>query len=151
MIEDCTAGHPSGYCTTCGGGTVLATNGTCEVTANTPVGYDWSGSTAQVGTHVPYRNDQMIPPFDPNQGSVDWRSWGVIRPVLDMGACHATHAIAAVGLAEAAWSIMTGLANVKGSPQQIIDCDTTNATPCAGGSVADSLDLLADIDVFSST
>jgi len=151
MIEDCTAGHPRGYCTTCSAASTLATNGTCEDTANVPVGYDWSGAAAAVGTHVAYRWDQMIPPFDPNQGSVDWRSWGVIRPVLDMGACAATHAIAAVGLAEAAWSIMTGLANVKGSPQQVIDCDETNSDPCAGGSVTDSLQLLADIDVFSST
>jgi len=114
MLYACTAGTINGVCTTCATGFTLdAADNVCKPTTAGNFGYDWTASAAKVTSHTVYSNEQVFAPFAENSASIDWRDWGVITPVQDVGStCAATYAQTAADLAAAAWSIKTGTANV---------------------------------------
>jgi len=64
------------------------------------------------------------------QGSVDWRSKGVLPGILNQGSCGSCWAFAAASAAESNYNRMTG-SKVQFSPQQILDC--SNGGNCRNG------------------
>lgn len=151
MLYACTAGKINGICTACDTGFTLdAADNVCKPTAAGSFGYDWATSAAKVTSHTVYSNEQVFPPFAENSAAIDWRDWGVITPVQDVGStCAAEYAQTAADLASAAWSIKTGTANVLPSIQMVIDCETVSSDGCAAGTVQAALGAYATLGVYS--
>jgi len=73
----------------------------------------------------------------------DWRDKGAVTPVKDQGQCGSCWAFSATEATESAW-ILKGHATAQSinlSPQQIVDCDTTDAG-CNGGRTESAYEYL---------
>jgi len=83
----------------------------------------------------------LIAPGAP--ASFDWRDKGGVTPVKDQGQCGSCWAFSATEATESAW-ILKGKATpstINLSPQQIVDCDTTDAG-CNGGRTESAYEYL---------
>jgi len=77
------------------------------------------------------------------QGSVDWRSKGVLNPVKDQGSCGSCWAFATAGVASDKYCIGTGgKESHVFSPQYLVDCNTKESA-CRG---ADTIRVIPFIE-----
>jgi cathepsin F len=83
--------------------------------------------------------DEVVPPTTlvtvGAPATFDWRDHGAVTPVKDQEQCGSCWAFSATEAIESAW-ILKGHANastVDLAPQQIVDCDNSDAAGCGGG------------------
>lgn len=74
----------------------------------------------------------MVPPFDVNSTSVDWRTIGVVRKVKDQALCGSCWAFTTIANSESAYAIKTGKL-YDFSEQHLVDCNTLTNNGCDGG------------------
>jgi C1A family cysteine protease len=87
-------------------------------------GYKKTDASVPAGVYAP-----SVPTAPPT--SFDWRSQGVVSAVKDQGQCGSCWAFAATEGVESAWKLAGHSLDIL-SPQQIVDCDTSDAG-CDGG------------------
>ncbi len=69
-----------------------------------------------------FNSTRLIPEFDPSHSTIDWRIWGVVRPVQDSGKCAGDYAFSTTAVTETAFAIKTGKLYDL-SEQYLLDCD----------------------------
>ncbi|OXA39850.1 Cathepsin L-like proteinase, partial [Folsomia candida] len=69
--------------------------------------------------------------------SIDWRTKGVVGPVKNQGSCVSAWAFAVAEVVKIRHAIKTGIFLPDLSPQQLVDCDTSNVG-CGWGGLAHS-------------
>jgi len=83
----------------------------------------------------------VIPPFSSSDTAFDWRTWGVVNPIQDQGACGSCWAFSSTANAESNYAIATGKL-FKYSEQYLTSCDSSQYG-CGGGWPSNSLALIA--------
>lgn len=75
----------------------------------------------------------MIPPYDSTVTSLDWRDWGIIRPIDDQGLCGCCYVFSTAHSLESVNGIRTGEV-LEVSEQHGVDCcDVDGCNGCNGG------------------
>lgn len=91
-----------------------------------------------------YDNNRIVPPYEENARSVDWRNQNVITPVKDQGGCGSCWTFMATHPFEASIAIKTGVL-YRISQQQLVDCDKTYNAGCSGGWPTDSWEYYSTV------
>jgi C1A family cysteine protease len=79
----------------------------------------------------PYSEERVVPVFEEDDITVDWRRWNVVRPAKDQGKCGGDFAFTSASIAESRFAIKTGKLYDL-SEQYLLDCDTLSKG-CQGG------------------
>ena len=91
---------------------------------------------------APYSADRVVPPYDSSATEVDWREWGIIRPIQDQSSCGSCWSFSTIATAESLYAQKTGIL-YKFSEQHLVSCDTSN-WGCDGGDQGPATDFLID-------
>jgi hypothetical protein len=73
----------TGYCTTCADGFLRDQLDKTEcMICNNPIG-PVEDDTQKVCVSSPFDSTRVVPPYDADSVTIDWRDWKVVRPMLD--------------------------------------------------------------------
>jgi len=88
-----------------------------------------------------YNEKRLVPPFDVDSTSVDWRTIGVVRKIKDQANCGACWSFTTIANSESAYAIKTGKL-YDFSEQHLIDCNTLTNDGCNGGWMSQAAEYL---------
>ena len=89
---------------------------------------------------APYSATRVVPPYSQGTTSVDWREWGIIRPIQDQADCGSCWAFSTIATIESIYAQKTGVL-YKFSEQHLVSCDQNN-WGCDGGDQGPATDFI---------
>lgn len=121
-VDNCvTCTDETGVCESCAEGFILHA-GACIKSEGDECVLKYGPPDAPVGCRdTAYSTERLLPPYDDDAVSVDWREWGVVNPIDDQKHCGSCYAFSATSAAETMYAINHGEL-YKLSQQQLVDC-----------------------------
>jgi C1A family cysteine protease len=94
---------------------------------------------------------RTIPAYPTGTNTVDWRDWGIIRPIDDQGICGSGYAFSTIHSVESVNAIRTGQVHQL-SVQAVVDCGVSDVDGCCqgcnGGDISWTTKYLASVGTY---